>query len=130
MYYGPKLTPAQYRKLREEIAAFDEKATRAEIEKAANGGRAIDAYQEWVDERSGNEPIEANPDHLTDEVPQPWGQVKQSDTTGLSALERDAWELCKEMGHTREDAAKELGVTPNAIRTALARARQKLKGQL
>lgn len=130
MNYGPKLTPAQYRKLREEIAAFDEKATRAEIERAANGGKDVDAYQKWVEENGGHEPVEANPDQLTDECSTPWAESDLKNTVGLSELERDAWELCKEMGYTREDAARELGVTANAVRTALTRARQKLKGQL
>lgn len=135
MNYGPKLTPAQFRKLQEEIAAFKkdkdaERELRAEIEKAATGGKDVDAYQKWVDENGGHEAVEANPDQLTSDAAQPWANITPADTTGLSELERDAWELCKELGYTREDAARELDVTPNAIRTALARARQKLKGQL
>lgn len=135
MNYGPKLTPAQLVKLQREIEDVKkhpqkQKEIRAEIERAANGGKDIDAYQKWVEENGGREPIEANPDHLTYDCNQPWAQNQLKITTGLSDLERDAWELCKEMGYTREDAAFELGVTPNAVKLAIKRARQKLKGQL
>lgn len=131
MGYGPKLTAKQKADLEREIAAFDKKKERdtlAEIERAAKSGKDVDAYQLWVEENGGREPVEANPDQLTDDCPQPWGRIVPKDTTGLSDLERDAWELCKEMGYTRADAARELGVTENAIRTAVARARMKLRG--
>lgn len=135
MGYGPKLTFKQLQKLRAEIAAFKadkdaEPELRAEIEKAACGGKDIDAYQKWVDENGGREPLEANPDQLTDDCPSPWGRPQAVDTTGLSELEKDVWALYREAGYSQEDIADQLAVTRKAVEMALRRATRKLKGQL
>lgn len=133
MSYGPKLTAKQIRALQAEIAAFDEKATLDEIERASVSGKDIDAYQKWVDEKNGGlEPVEANPDQLTDDCATPWSRAPllSVDTTGLSALEKDAWAMCMRAGFPEEEAAASLGITRKAVEMALRRAKRKLRGQL
>jgi hypothetical protein len=134
MSYGPKLTPAELAKLQREISDFkaneveNTKKLRAEIECEAVGKESVDAYEYWTVRAGGKEDIEANPDQLLENVEQPWGTTID-DKLGLSELEKDAWELCKEMGYTAADAAIELGVTKHSIHQAMKRAGLKLRGK-
>jgi len=137
--YPPDLTPELRAELLKEISTFDEKATRAAIEREAVGKQDIDAYQRHVAENQEQESIRANPDILSE-----GGAVKferpvllNEDIRAKSIIdgtlpfrERQVWRLVMRRGYSYSRTASLLRISENAVRNYLARARKKVKKRL
>lgn len=131
MGYGPKLTAKQRAALLREIKNFDKKATLAQIEREAVGKKDVNAYEEWCDGNGGKEPVQANPDSLSDDCPQPWGKaLERPSMIGLTPREKEALEYCDRTGMSREDAALEMGISVKTVKRLLEDGRRKLKGRI
>lgn len=137
--YGPDLTKAIKDDLSKEIAAFDEKATLAEIEREAVGQKPIDAYLEWRETRDQHfkqEPADANPDVLSEEdavnldkpdLPSEFAEAKQAVDDLLSFRELQVWKLTMRKGLSHKQVASLLHISEGTVETYLQRAKNKVR---
>lgn len=144
--YGPKLTPALEAQLREEIAAFDKKAekeTLERIEREAVGGKNIDAWKQWRQQqgkddhgaKGSNEPVEANPDILSEDDAVKFETPTFSKQIVLATLEikellsfreSQVWQMVMRNGLSIKEAADKLRIGERTVEEYLSRAKAKV----
>ena len=120
----PSLNKSLKKALLKEIKEFKEKDAQLEAEKSARGGPSLDAYNAWLDQNGGHEPIEANPDVLSENDGLIYSSSKKdSDMARLltevrqlfSKRELQAWNLVKKHNMSYREAADLLNISPNAV---------------
>ncbi len=135
----PALNKSEKLALLNEIKSFDEKKALKEIEESANGGPSNDAYHRWLEQNGGHEPIEANPDVLSENDGLKYIESKKDNQMiellkdvrhAFSKKELQVWNLVMKHNITQQEAADLLNITRRQLRTHLQRAHKKFKGFL
>lgn len=130
----PSLNQSLKKALLKEIEDFNPKDARLEAEKSARGGPSSDAYNSWLDQNSGHEPSEANPDVLSENDSLIYSPSKKDSTLArlltevrqlFSKRELQAWNLIKKHNMSYREAADLLNVSPNAVYEYVQSARTK-----
>lgn len=120
----PALNKSLKQALLKEIQDFNPKDAQIEAERSARGGPSTDAYNAWLDQNGGHEPIEANPDVLSENDGLIYLPSKaDSQMTRLltevrqlfSKRELQAWNLVKKHSMSYREAADLLNISPNAV---------------
>lgn len=122
--------------LSNEIKNFDPKTARKDAEDSANGGASSDAYNRWLDQNGGHEPIEANPDVLSESDGINYLPSKEDSESAnlltevrqlLSTRELQVWNLVMRHNLPQQEAADLLNISRSSLRFYLKRANKKFK---
>jgi len=130
----PELTSKVKTALEKEIASFNAKKTQDVIEREAVGSSALDAYHDWVDRNGGEEPLEANPDVLSEEEGVKFTRPEMSDEEVnllkevrhlFSTRELQVWNMVMVHGLSHQNCADLLHIDIKSAEMYLKRAERK-----
>lgn len=137
MNYGPQLTPKQKAKLQQEIANVNAAKLRKDLENQDfTETQDVDAYQNWLDENGGKEPLEANPDQMPEEagnvfydkhVDEDIEKAKLDIMALLSGREKQVWQYVMRDGMSIIAASERLRISKQAGSQYLAKAKAKVE---
>jgi DNA-directed RNA polymerase specialized sigma24 family protein len=132
----PTLNKRVRRSLQQEIRDFDALVAREEAEHSGRGNTDVSAYGAWVFMHGGHEPVEANPDVLSDEEGINY-LPSNEDSAHVRLLlevrqlftlkELQAWNLVMRHGMSLGEAADLLGISKSSTRNHVDRAKVKFK---
>lgn len=130
----PALKASVKRALKKEIENFDAQQARIDAEESAAGKSAVNAYSEWLEVNGGNEPMEANPDVLSEDDGINFLSKMDDDNTAslleearftFSDKEHQCWNLVMIKNMTYQDTGDLLHLSKSTVKSYVERAKKK-----